>query len=189
MNAVMISVPPNDCKLIANGVKNIILTKIKPKLETPFKCYIYETQGKLRWCNKCQDTECERPCPGCACYEGRGKVIGDFVCDKIITAELGEYYKIPLEATQIDAYVLMDYADDKTVYGWHISNLKIYDKPKSLNEFEKPCKKGIRFEIESESFFNNCVHCPCLVESDNSLISVECFNSLTQPPRSWCYIK
>lgn len=32
------------------------------------------------------------------------------------------------------------YGGFKTLYGWKLSNLRIYDKPKELSEFRKPCK-------------------------------------------------
>lgn len=36
-----------------------------------------------------------------------------------------------------------EYGKGKTLYGWHISDLKIYDKPKELNEFKTPpCEKS-----------------------------------------------
>lgn len=97
-----------------------------------------------------------------------GKVIGEFVCDEITVAELGSYCKIPLQAAQLDAYELMTYADGKPVYGWHISNLIIYDKPKELDELRKPieCHRGIARE--------NCIGC------------WDC--EITRPPQSWCYV-
>ena len=45
--SVLISIQPKWCELIANGKKTIEVRKTKPKLETPFKCYIYCTrQGR-----------------------------------------------------------------------------------------------------------------------------------------------
>ena len=46
MREVMISVQPKWCELIANGKKTIEIRKTKPKLEVPFKVYIYCTQTK-----------------------------------------------------------------------------------------------------------------------------------------------
>lgn len=43
--AVMLSIRPKWCEKIASGEKTIEVRKTKPKLDTPFKCYIYETQG------------------------------------------------------------------------------------------------------------------------------------------------
>lgn len=40
MKAVMLSVQPKWCEKIASGRKVIEVGKSKPKLKTPFKCYI-----------------------------------------------------------------------------------------------------------------------------------------------------
>jgi hypothetical protein len=39
------------------------------------------------------------------------------------------------DGARLKAKELYDYAKGKTVYGWHISDLKIYDTPKELGEF------------------------------------------------------
>ena len=44
--AVLISIQPKWCELIASGKKTVEVRKTKPKLETPFKCYIYATRPK-----------------------------------------------------------------------------------------------------------------------------------------------
>ena len=65
-----------------------------------------------------------------------GKVIGKFVCDRSITAECGNYAILPQKDICLDVFDLLDYADEKTVYGWHISNLVICDEPKELRDFK-----------------------------------------------------
>lgn len=47
------------------------------------------------------------------------KVVGEFICDEI-------------DKNRVDY---------TTIYTWHIANLKIYDKPKKLNEFYRECEK------------------------------------------------
>lgn len=44
--AVLLSVRPKWCELIANGKKTIEVRKTKPKIRPPFKCYIYCTKPK-----------------------------------------------------------------------------------------------------------------------------------------------
>lgn len=46
MNAVMISIKPRWCEMIARGAKAIEVRKTRPKINMPFKCYIYCTKGK-----------------------------------------------------------------------------------------------------------------------------------------------
>ena len=43
MKAVLISLRPKWCEKIASGEKKIEVRKTRPKLQTPFKCYIYCT--------------------------------------------------------------------------------------------------------------------------------------------------
>ena len=45
--AVLLSIQPRYCELIASGKKTVEVRKTRPKLETPFKCYIYCTQSEL----------------------------------------------------------------------------------------------------------------------------------------------
>lgn len=47
MKSVLISIKPKWCELIARGKKTVEVRKTRPKLETPFKCYIYQT--KAQW--------------------------------------------------------------------------------------------------------------------------------------------
>ena len=144
---VLLSVRPQYCKLIANGKKTIEVRKTRPKLETPFKCYIY------RCLEKSGDI-----------YTTSGKVIGEFVCDKMY----GIYYSIyphdppvfeeigtlnrpnVMGETCLSAIELNDYLDGNTGYGWHISDLQIYDKPRELSEFHKPTMPtGLRYEDDA----------------------------------------
>ena len=73
--SVLISVNPEWCELIASGEKTVEVRKTRPKLETPFKVYIYCTQDKNF--NFCTDNGEQYT------HIGNGKVIGEFVCKKI----------------------------------------------------------------------------------------------------------
>lgn len=71
--AVLISIRPKWCEKIADGEKTIEVRKTRPKLETPFRCYIYRTKGTVphiingKWVK----------------IAVGGTVVGEFVCDKI----------------------------------------------------------------------------------------------------------
>ena len=41
--SVITSVSPQECELIASGKQTMLVRKTRPKIETPFKCYIYMT--------------------------------------------------------------------------------------------------------------------------------------------------
>lgn len=107
-----------------------------------------------------------------------GKVIGEFNCIEITVAEKGSYCVLPRPKTMLDALELMLYANEKPVYGWHISDLVIYDEPKEFYEFEKPCPS--RNCEECEYFYNGSFDEPPACEWDDS--------EFTRPPQSWCYI-
>ena len=84
MKSVLLSIKPKYCELIAAGKKTIEVRKSKPKLKTPFKCFIYECKGKK--VSKIIDIPKEQGGGVLDYYEykGCGKVIGEFVCDAII---------------------------------------------------------------------------------------------------------
>ena len=65
--AVLISIRPKWCEKIVNGNKTIEVRKTRPKMDTPFKCYIY--------CTKSDDANRLRG--------SQGKIIGEFTCDRI----------------------------------------------------------------------------------------------------------
>ena len=160
MKSVLISIQPRWCELIASGKKTVEVRKTKPKIDTPFKCYIYCTQGKtlddILTFAEYKNGEYMGD------YYANGKVIGEFVCDKITMSFVGynadglpSYWGI-LDGSCLTPNELVCYGEWKTLYGWHISDLVIYDKPKELSEFV----------VERY---------PCLA-------------ILKRPPQSWCYI-
>lgn len=131
MKAVLISIQPKWVAKITSGQKTIEVRKTRPKIETPFKCYIYETQAftETPWVDE----------DGHYIFKGRGQVIGEFVCDRI--NEYGAYcygwYRYSMKETCLWADEMARYGQGKPLYGWHISDLKIYYKPKDLSEFSK----------------------------------------------------
>ena len=163
MKAVLISIQPKWVEKIASGEKTIEVRKTKPKLETPFKCYIYETKGKqVEHLDGCDIT-----------YYGRGKVIGEFVCDRI--AGNGETIRGNACLSEEE---LINYCNGKDLYFWHILEIKIYDKPKELSEFIKymDCK-------------NHYDCCACHNWDRLNLKCIAMNNELKRPPQSWCYVE
>lgn len=78
--AVMLSIRPKWCEKIINGEKTIEVRKTRPKLQTPYKCYIYCTKPKREY----EDfIRTDYPKPQ---FYGGGKVIGEFTCDRIVDA-------------------------------------------------------------------------------------------------------
>ena len=186
--AVLISIRPEWCSQIENGLKTIEIRKTRPKISTPFKCYIYCTS---------------RVKPFEGGYIGLSKVIGEFICDRIIEAKSGSYSNIPVSESRVDPYDLMDYADEKTVYGWHISDLVIYDKPKDIRQFAlvdkeavKMCPHRVRVgQREAVAKHNGWIKGSYGCEKEHAWeVAYECCAScrwkpLNRPPQCWCYVQ
>lgn len=197
--AVLLSVRPKWCELIANGKKTIEVRKTKPKIRPPFKCYIYCTKPKMitKYVFKPEDyPEYMRPekpvfckvpdgsSPYCSVVNGNGKVIGEFVCDVIFTMSIT--YSDPTSRIALKEFPYTCLTDRQIIdylgngnqgYGWHISNLVIYDKPKELNEFylKKKCHSCKRSGYESSA---------CIYDEDCIVPAI-----ITRPPQSWCYVQ
>nr|DAM44114.1 MAG TPA: hypothetical protein [Caudoviricetes sp.] len=129
--AVMLSIRPKWCEKIASGEKTIEVRKTKPKLEIPFKCYIYETQG---WWER----------DGIMAFRLGGHVIGEFTCDRIFPINVFDNGSIQnwlfehMERSCLTYEELADYiGNGKTGHGWRISGLLLYDQPKGLDEFTR----------------------------------------------------
>lgn len=143
----------------ADRIRNMTDEELaKPYLETPFKCYIYCTNARpfLVWGDVFRGTwvtEFTR-LSGYGRAEAdrtwdvfNGHVAGEFVCDWVETIkaatepygiyDVGDYF---VAQTRLVDGALWDYGKGATLYGWHISNLKIYDTPKPLSAFKGLCK-------------------------------------------------
>lgn len=181
--AVMLSVRPKWCEKIANGEKTIEVRKTRPKMNTPFKCYIYCTLPKYPH----EDfiaTDYPRPQ-----FYGGGKVIGEFVCDcvtplynvcmddwKRLAGGLHNIEKELVNQACLTEANLHTYAGGKNCFAWHISDLRIYDQPRELTAFRRACKN---------SWY--CESCAMYWENNGT-----CGNESLQikrPPQSWCYVE
>ena len=188
MKAVLMSIQPKWCELIASGKKTIEVRKTIPKIETPFKCYIYCTIGN--------GVKGDYLVPsGIQC----GKVIGVFVCDRIDDLKYlptkyygkpaGTFEEMICNASCLSVDEVKAYAKGKDIYGWRISNLKIYDKPKELGEFKYHCK------YEYDDDFKHCHGCDYHYFSNNPSSGREEYcccdglKRLTKPPQSWQYVE
>ena len=179
--AVMISIRPKWCEKICRGKKAVEVRKTRPKLETPFKCYIYCTRDKhLAFMQNasgtnliaCMNAETAIPVGG---FLGNGKVIGEFTCDQIIdawwdyvpdaiTREVTGGNLEALDGTGMTDEELFSYVGDSMrghCYGWHIADLLIYDQPRGLDEFTR---------LRETKFGSEPV-------------------TIKRPPQSWCYVE
>lgn len=197
MTDIMLSIRPKWCELIAGGQKTIEVRKTKPRYNVPFKVYIYCTKQRVN--GEILLTYDKK-------IEGRnkgfrdggdiplaGKVIGEFVCDRVyelVTQSQGGSYYVKGEDQSITNDVarhscltlkdMHEYLRSNVGYGWHISDLIIYDKPKDLSDFYKPCIYGEESDV-SCFLCNKAGYRPDMY--------IDCFNKVTRPPQSWCYVE
>lgn len=212
--SVMISIKPKWCELIASGRKTIEVRKTRPKLETPFKCYIYCTKDSKDpdrlWvlneqCRQKYDgltTVCANLAKSESHHEGNGKVIGEFVCDNIFMIWDG------YAGNQGDDCLTFEerenYLKGDNGYGWHISDLVIYDEPRGLGEFVvddkaaiKTCRHRFRWgQPEGVAQHGGWIkggYCCTRYSEPVSCEPVFCENyitkSVSRPPQSWCYVE
>lgn len=181
MKAVLLSIRPEWCKKILGGEKTVEIRKTRPKLETPYKVYIYCTlAGSDSLFMDVLNRDVAAWNRG-GWPEKKGRVIGEFTCDQIdklahvgvmgsieppklqiVTPDL--WYKPADELLQ--AACLTEEEAEKHLkggdgYGWHISDLRIYDRPRKLQELTG--LRNTRFGMEP----------------------VE----ITRPPQSWTYVE
>lgn len=164
MADVLISIRKEWCDLISAGKKTVEVRKTVPKKNTPLRVFIYESRDG----------------------GGAGMVIGRFTCDKLIwvishpTIFAGHPL---LHAKAIaDACMTQDeaeaYSDGQDLYGWHISDLVLFDDPKPLSAFHKPCPNSLF--CESCGMFNQ--H-PEPGYCGNAALQIQ------RPPQSWQYVE
>lgn len=206
--SVLISIRPRWIEKIARGEKTIEVRKTRPKLNPPFKCYIYCTRST------------DHPAGWLGCYDhdhhkfglisplnieaGKhmnievvsGMVVGEFICDHIYqytTMAIKDGTDICDEDMErlscLTHRELADYEASSMkgeglwyfgLYGWHISDLKIYDKPKGLSSFTSPDIISAWEEYAAcEERFGTLMD---VVPPDQFHYRIKC------PPRSWCYV-
>lgn len=202
MKSVLISIRPEWVEKIVNGEKTIEVRKSAPK-EVPFKAYVYVTKDKpYLYC----DMPIKEFYLDNGGYKGgecngiklcNGKVIGEFICNEV--EEFHEWELSPqgkfadfererlenfLTAACLSEEEVVRYRENlpyfKPLYGWHISDLKIYDKPKELSKYYRPC-----------SYSGICYSCNRFRPNGtlNDKPNDFCDEEITRPPQSYMYVE
>jgi predicted transcriptional regulator len=164
----MLSIRPKWCEKIASGEKSIEVRKTKPNLETPFKAYIYCTMPDA----KNPHNILELHGADGKIRKANGKVIGEFTCDRIDEydddtifsfrhEDYARWNDFDLDRACMHPEDFQNYANGKWLYGWHISNLRIYDEARELSEFT-----GLR----------------------NTRFGASPYD-IKRAPQSWCYVE
>ena len=211
MKKVLIPIHPKWCELIFSGEKTIEVRKTAPKLETPFKVYVYCTKERMTRIPSMYAYLHKNEPRACAEYGTietwgeigdvivnphlaskhvsfgmHGKVIGEFICDRVrlcipfglkghlLSQEV--YREMCLTKEQLDKYGGL-----KTLYGWHIIDPKLFDKPRDITEsavFGKCADECSEYDFCARDIAEDRVTCKCFKRT-----------FLKRPPRSWCYVE
>lgn len=207
MKEVLISIRPEWCERIANGEKTVEVRKTKPKLNTPFKCYIYCTKSKLftkSHYNGKIYVATSKKYQNSLEHNGNitlsGKVIGEFVCNEITRIVPCGYDNRSIELNIVDDNLkckkldkgflsrcqlsysdIEKYANGGEVYGWHISDLVLYYEPKDIGEFYK--SGMLSYDDWLYGIYNG---------NGGDRSSYESYKNafkLSKAPQSWCYVE
>lgn len=197
MKSVLISIQPKWCELIASGKKTAEVRKTKPKLDVPFKCYIYCTlQGSNEFFKEDCNGDVAKWNRSKMAFK-KGKVIGEFVCDCMTSLKADNmvqaYYNNTKDTCLTDEEIKR-YANGKKLYYWHISDLKIYDKPKELGEFctvdneaVQKCENRVQsyHQFTDTGYIKNGFYCEETTDWCNKCK----VKPIKRPPQSWCYVE
>ena len=204
MKAVLISIRPEWCAKIASGEKKIEVRKSRPKLTLPFKVYIYCTKDarKQFWTGprySYVDDHSHNAFDKC----GNGKVIGEFLCDYIIEDHTFGHGEKFYSAACMSACDAAAYAMESPMYGWHISNLKIYDAPRELGDFwlyNEELHKRYDAGTDYCCYDGANEYGEALTDCGDAYLNIRnclrCWNEwsgwchhLKRAPQSWCYVE
>lgn len=137
-----------------------------------------------------------------------GKIGMKVVCDKVYSIKnQGNSFVVANEEQGVTNEIARQsclYYDDMVGYlgnkdgcGWHISDLKIYDKPKELREFYYCCKEMKANEPRAGKYVSlSCYACRhnALKRTEdypeyNNMLGYICKRNITRPPQSWQYVE
>lgn len=170
MKSVLASIQPRWCEKIACGDKTDEIRKNAPKIPVPFKCYIYQTNMMwsypiLRYLGRLDLLE--------KLDRGKGKVIGEFLCDAINPVTVDNEKRLA-KTSCVTLREMWEYAKPKSLFdlkSWHISGLTMYENPKPLSMFHK-----VGYISTKQSVFG------WTMEEEKSW-------QINKPPQSWCYVE
>lgn len=200
MKSVLISIQPKWCELIASGKKTVEVRKTRPKIETPFKVYIYctntKTIGDFILCKSEENATlfgfntAKGINKGFAKEEDihlKGKVIGEFVCRNIYDIECSSYDHnyFSENGTCLTGDEIREYCHGQDLYGWEISDLVIYEQPRELSEFFVYCGENPKCD-ECEAHYYSNTECG---KEDYCCSIIDGHRPLKRPPQSWCYVE
>lgn len=160
MKEILMSIKAEHNHNIEAGLKTAELRLKPPKCELPFKVLTYESGAN-----------------------GRHKVVNEWICDDVTEWRIcmGIPAHLPKVAC-VSEEEIREYSgkDCKDISEMHITNLKVYDKPRELSEFKKPYRWFNNRPVETwcDNYCKICDEKNCKYDT-----------RITRPPQSWCYVE
>jgi len=187
--AILISIKPEWVEKILSGEKTIEIRKTMPKCNFPQKVYIYCTKEKELWGDGtgntwngiAEDEDFEMALnytPTLARLDGR--IVAEFTLNNVILfdvpypayfKEVENLLKDVVTGSCLSLMKLHHYLKTHRGFGWCIEDLKIYEKPKLLQNFFRPCGKCDKLDTD---------RCTEEISPCNAKV-------IARPPQSWCY--
>ena len=145
--SILISMKPEWVEKIIKGEKTIEVRKIKPHMSAPFRVYVYcSLTGRELWLAGIKG--------GRESVKLNGKVCLEFVCHRVDTigydhaglcfrntmniydtAHVAIHPEV-LGRTCLTEEQIRKYIGGCGGYGWHISDMKVYDHPLMIEDFQ-----------------------------------------------------
>lgn len=155
MKSVLASLKPYYYYLVGEGIKKIEVRKGMPQAEDWDKdTFFYMSKDEKSFAKIPKEFQ-EK-------YRKHfGKVGLRFVCDNVIQWNYKRFitmtgtndtyfpFRDDLKSTCLTYEEFESYGKGETLYGWHITDLKIYDKPKELSEFKNLKRQPIQRAFQS----------------------------------------
>lgn len=167
MKAILISIQPKWCEKIFRGEKTLEVRKTAPKLERPFIAYVYQTKhrGGKAIINEALNG-----------VYGEGKVIGSFICRGMMRPF--DNLRLMAKQSLLTESELYEYSNGKELFGWRITEPKLFNKPKELRGFKKA-----GFMTEEQWLYALYPNTHCHYEAWAKRFEI------IRPPQSWFYVE
>lgn len=153
---ILISIKPQYCNMIFAGEKTLEIRKNKPLCGFPVRVFVYCSEANTKDPNKVLETHSNGKI-----YRCNGKVMGEFVCDGVvrnnpsIKGEKRDFSNLADACLSDDE--LFAHSGYRALYGWHVSDVTLYDKPKDLSEFCNMTGKTLKLPPQSWSYVESKV--------------------------------
>lgn len=128
---VLMSIRPRWLNRILRGEKTVEVRKTFPQTTyLPFRVLLYETTGPtdVPWMDE----------DGHAIWKGQGMIIGECMCDDIYDikrTESGHERKYDEAMDSLSNAELSEYLGECAGYGWHLTDVKVYETPVSIKKY------------------------------------------------------